>query len=518
MTDPSSNLNRRRFLQVSAGTAASAFGVGWLGSSIGSSTSAHGLRQEPVVHRPAEPLNLVLICLDTVRADHVGCYAGDGIRPDRAARTPSIDALAREGLRFSRARPEALPTGPTRRSVFTGMRTFPMDNWKPTADSPAIYGWQPPPRGQATLDSLLRRAGYRTALATDNTWLLKPSWARFRQGWDDVLDVQGQEYQRVRGGKRAERIDLEHYLVRGLRRKDRDRVRTYSGVVERYLKNQAGREREEDWSSPKVFSAAMDWVDRHNRERPTQPFALVVDSYDPHEPWDPPKKYVDLYDDPDYRGREPISPLYGGDDYLSRREKQRMRALYKAELTMADKWVGARLEKLDALRLMERTVVVFYSDHGHSLSDRGIVGKAPDQMYAEMVDVPLIARHPEGRKAGTSTDHLAMLHDITPTCLGMLGIQPPDRLEGHDLSPLFHDEATQSRRVQTAGYNDYVWASDGRYTYIDTNRFVNPKLFDRRRDPRERRDISSAHPQRVKRFREAVLRDAGGKPPPRYRR
>jgi arylsulfatase A-like enzyme len=507
---------RRSFLRTSA---AGLGGAVLLGGGTFALTRAGdgdaGQRRPPIV-KPDEPLNLVWVCLDTLRADHVGAYARDDVRPSRAVRTPGIDAFAREALRFRHARPEALPTGPTRRSVYTGIRTFPMDNWKRDPDSPAIYGWQRIPRSQTMISDVLRRRGYRTAMVCDNTWMLKPSWKRFRDSWDDFRGLPGQEYQRVRGGRRSRQIDMSDYLPRGLRRKPDERVDTYAGVVERYLKNAGERRREEDWWSPRVFTGAMAWLDEHVRQRPTEPFSLFVESYDPHEPWDPPKKYVDLYDDPDYRGVEPISPLYGRDDYLSARERRRMRSLYAGEVTMADRWFGELVGHLDRLKLLDRTVVILYSDHGHSISDRGFVGKSPSQVYSEMVDVPLLIRHPEGRKAGKTTNYLAQLHDIMPTALAMLGIPAPGASEGHDLSPLFRDAELQDREVQTAGYNDYVWAGDERWSYIDSNRFKNPKLYDRRADPRERRDVSGQEEDVVNRFRRAIRRDAGNKPIPRY--
>ena len=508
---------RRRFLKTTAAGLGGAVLLG--GGTLALSRAQDDSDDEPPpIRKPAEPLNLVVICLDTVRADHVGAYARDGTRPGRAVRTPSIDALAGDGLRFRNVRPDVLPTGPTRRSTYTGIRTFPMDNWKPEDDSPHIYGWQRIPEGQVTIDAVLRRNGYRTAMVTDNTWLLKPSWRRFRTGFDDFRAVWNQEHQRLRRGAKTERIDLDDVMPRALlrRREEEKRVASFLKVIERYSRHTATFEREEDWFAPRVFRHAMSWLDEHAKARATQPFALFVESYDPHEPWDPPKKYVDLYDDPDYRGVEPVSPFYGSDRYLSRRELQRMRALYSGELTMADRWVGELMGRLDELKLLDRTVVLFWSDHGISLAERGYVGKNPNQLYAEMVDVPLIIRHPERRRAGQATDYLAQLHDIPSTALAMLGFPAPRANEGHDLSALFYGEQPQDRDVQTAGYNDYVWAGDARWSYIDSNRFKNPKLYDRSKDPRERRDVSSDNYDVVQRMRRALRDAAGDKPIPRY--
>ena len=74
---------------------------------------------------PAGPRNIVLIVIDTLRPDHLGCYG------NQVVRTPNLDALARESLRFTRVFPEAMPTVPARRSILTGRRVYPFRGWQP---------------------------------------------------------------------------------------------------------------------------------------------------------------------------------------------------------------------------------------------------------------------------------------------------------------------------------------------------------------------------------------------------
>jgi arylsulfatase A-like enzyme len=460
-------------------------------------------------------MSVVVVCLDSVRADHVGAYRADRHRPRHQVATPSLDALARESLRFTHARPEQLPTGPTRRSIHTGIRTFPADRWHPDPDSPRIYGWQHIPSAQATLSELFAAAGHRTAMVTDNTWMLKPSWAPFSRTWGDFVGIHGQVQQSLPKGSSIDRVDVSRYLPDGLRGLAGKKAETNEEVIARYVVNRGRREREDDWFAPRVFRAATRWLERNAAS--TQPFFLFVDSFDPHEPWDPPRKYVERYDDPDPRVKDAIFPVYGRDDYLTPREIERMKALYAGELTMADHWLGTFLERLDELRLTERTLVVVFSDHGVSLADRGFVGKSPSQMYAEMVDVPLLVRHPEGRAAGTSSGFLTSLHDLAPTLLSAAGVPVPEAMEGIDLTPLLAGtQPATERQIQTAAYNDYVWAGTAELSMVASGRGSKRRLFDRTSDPRERRNVAGDRSDDADRLWKQVIDDAGGGSMPRY--
>ena len=132
----------------------------------------------------------------------------------------------------------------------------------------------------------------------------------------------------------------------------------------------------------------------------------MVDTYEPHEPWTPPRKYIDLYGDPDYRGREPGQPRYGRiEDYFQGDEplaacSTRMRALYAAEVTMTDRWLGVFLDRLHELRLERETAIVLVADHGFLLGEYGFTGKISSELHPPLMRVPLVVVHPARRRAG----------------------------------------------------------------------------------------------------------------------
>ena len=446
-------------------------------------------------------MNVVLVILDSLRKDHVGAYGNDWVQ------TPSLDALAKESLRFTRAYPESVPTIPARRAIHTGLRSFPFRDWDPPVQEfIRLYGWQPIPKDQTTLAQILQSEGYGTLLVTDTQHLFKPAY-NFHRGFDVFNFIRGQERDFLKPHWLCSQEELDRVLMGGWSRPKQE------AVVRQHLANTVGRKTEEDWFAPQVFLNSMEFLEG---TREQQPFFMVVDSFDPHEPWDPPGEYVDLYDDP-YDGPEPLITSYGSCDYLGDRELQRMRALYAGEVTMVDRWLGHFLEKMNDLGLAENTLLMVLSDHGHALGERGVAGKVPSELYPELIDIPFFIRHPEGKWAGETSDYYASVHDIAPTILGMLGIEPPGPMDGQDLSVVLDDREPELRPHFTLGFHDHVWARDDKYAITSRNDGASSRLYDLEADPEMNRDIAGERPDIVKRmWNNYVLKDAGGEPPPIY--
>ena len=474
-------LTRRQFLKATGAAGATLLGASALASGC-----------IPQLNRSIGDTNVVLIIIDSLRKDHVGAYGNGWIQ------TPNLDALAKESLRFTSAYPESLPTICARRAIHTGMRTWPFRDWRRYKGIDiGLWGWQPIPEGQTHLAEIMKQNGYATLTVTDNLHEYKASM-NFQQGFDVFDFIRGQT--------------TDSYMPNWTYPPEEVRTGARNGRVLQAILRERGVPvgREEDWFSPQVFTRASEVLEAASKgER----FFLVVDNYDPHAPYDAPEEYAALYDEP-YDGLEPFSPVYGPSNYLTDRELQRMRALYAGEVTMVDRWLGRFLDRMEELDLFENTLLILLSDHGVAYGEHGYHRQAPLRSVAGAHGYRFMIRHPEGKGAGDTSDHYASTHDVAPTILGFLGIEPEQPMDGQDLSVLFDGGQPGERSHFTAGYHNFVWTRDGGYAMVSRQDRENPRLYDLRRDPEMQQDIAAGHPDVVRRmFDQYVLEDAGGSLP-----
>ena len=446
-------------------------------------------------------MNVVVVVMDSLRADHV--YGS-------RARTSAWDRLGRQGVRFLNAHPEGMPTIPARRSIMSGRRVYPFRGWHPWPNLPPQPGWEPVGIDGEMWTVTLGKAGWTTGYVTDNPHLLEPVHKRFRSKFDRIELIEGQVPGRHRGSQRVSRRDHDHHLPKSLRgTRAEPRMKAYLAW------NRPGRD-EQDYNAAKVFRNGIDWIEW---ARTRQPFALVVDSFDAHEPWDAPRRLIDMYGDPNPHGVEPIQPFAtpagkASELQLTQRLLRRMRQLYAAEVTMVDVWLGRFLDRLENLGLAQNTLVVLVSDHGVLLGERGWVGKRYSEMHEELTHVPMAMRHPAGKAAGRASNYFASPHDVGPTVLSELGVDAPHGMNGADLSPLFDGRPPSRKRTyRTAAYNTYVSASDGRWLLIAGNHREELRLYDRKTDRYERHNIAHRHPDKVRELWGKILHDAGGRLP-----
>ena len=426
-------------------------------------------------------MNLIVICTDTWRYDYLGCYGNGWVE------TPNLDRLASEGVVFDHFYAEALPTLPCRTVFYTGRHLWPGWEVHEHGGDHLSYqpGWHQIPEAYPTLAEVLAEAGYTTALVSDLYHQFKPTgnWHRGFLSWQWV---RGQEQDRYVTGPR-DAVDLSPYMREGTYQR-----RRFQGL-EQYLLNQLDRRAEEDYLCARVLRAGADWLRQNARNRP---FMLWCECFDPHEPWDPPKAYADRYC-PNYDGPEFISPP-GEVSQVSNSELDRIRALYAGECTLVDAWIGHLFAAMDDLGLWDDSAVVFTTDHGTNLGERGLIRKRPWTLESQEARLPLIVRRPDGAFVGRRTDALLHAPDLAPSLLRLLGQGIPPGMTGSDFWPVVEGKAGALHEEVVTAYGPYAalrnreWVYTARYAAEGMGRAEEmPSRLCRVAD--ELRDVSAAH-------------------------
>ena len=366
--------------------------------------------------------NVVVILLDSLNRHMLGCYGSTEFR------TPNIDRFAQRSVRFTNHYAGSLPCMPARHDILCGAWDF---LWRPWG---SVEIWED------AITAQLRRAGVTCQLITDHPHLFETGGENYHvdfSAWDYQRGHESDPWKTRRDPSWAGAPSF-------------GRGRTAYDDSRGYFRDEA------DFPGPRTLAAAARWLEEnaaaHDR------FFLMVDEFDPHEPFDTPEPYASLYD-PEWKGTHLIWPPYvvGGQarGVLDARQGRQIRASYGAKLTMIDAWLGRVMDAIDAAGLWDDTMVVLCTDHGHYLGEKDIWGKPAAPLYQPIAHIPLLIAAP-GSSPGlcealtTSVDLFATLQDV-------FGLAPArQRTHGHSLAPLLAGEADEVRPFVLAG----VWGRE----------------------------------------------------------
>lgn len=343
--------------------------------------------------------DVFLITIDTLRSDHVGCYGYQKIQ------TPAIDELAKQGIRFAQAFTPSPITNTSHTSILTGLL--------PSSHGVSDFGVPLAPN-HSTLAEILNKAGYRTAAFIGSV----------------ILDSR----------KLAPGLDRGFEFYDNFPEKTEARSRW--GRLER--------------RGMDVVQRAENWLSAHD----AGPHFVWVHLYDPHDPYEPPPPYSDIYKD----------------------------QLYDGEIAYADSALGKFIAYLKKKNWYENALVIVVGDHGEGLGEHG-EDTHGIFLYDSTTHVPLILKLPNVQEAGKVVEQQVRTTDILPTILELLGIPVPANLDGASLKPTFLDAGAPSRTVfgETQYPLRFGWAplrsvrNEG-FKFIEAPR---PELYDLSADPRE---------------------------------
>jgi arylsulfatase A-like enzyme len=387
---------------------------------------------DPRIETDSPSSLVILIAVDTLRADRLGCYGY------ARATSPALDRLAAEGVRFDQARSNCNWTCPSFASIFTGL--------VPSRHGVVSYGPATPlPDEIVTLAEHFRARGFATRSIAYKVPLFD---GHYEQGFDQAFNV------------------------------PRDVIR--------------GEEN---------LARALEWLEAHRGG----PAFLFLHFNDPHQPFVQPEPYDSKFGPgPGTLGLQ-MPPDVPGD---SQEEHKRLfRDLYDGAVAYVDACIGRFLDSLRGRGLYESATIAFVADHGEQLWERGRFGHGGEELFDEVVRVPLIVKPRGGsHSAGKVIAAEVSGFDVMPTLLELSGIAPAAKLDARSLVPLLCGKAQElGRPAVTETSQRGLALVQGGYKYLLQPGGERESLFHLASDPLEQRDLAPERPEELARMRELAI-------------
>jgi len=413
--------------------------------------------------------NLLIISIDTLRADHLGCYGNHQVL------TPRIDELAEKGARFFNAFCQIPGTNPSHATAMTGLY--------PPMHGSRFNGIPIRPEIK-TLAGLLKSRGYATAAFISCSAMEKEI-----SGLQRGFDVYNQDLFPFHFNQQIYHL----FPMKILRR-----IGLFPAAERK---------------AERVNENAIPWLQSRGRS----PFFLWVHYFDPHVLYDPPPPYDIMYTGglkSDLNFDIALLKNIGESKInLSQDDVDYYRAKYCGEISYTDHSVGELLHTLEEKGLDRQTLVVLFADHGESLGEHEYYFFHGKYLYEPSLRVPLVMTRPDGIDPGVKIDRMVRLIDVAPTVLSLLNIPAPPDMQGRDLSPLLNRQdlpqepafgENSARFYYQAGqaiipvYEDKLYSiRTEHWKYIEKEGGRFRELYDLKADHGEERNLASKHPNMV---------------------
>ena len=248
-----------------------------------------------------------------------------------------------------------------------------------------------------------------------------------------------------------------------------------------------------------VFGEAEGWIEKNKDGR----FFVYIQTIDPHVPYDPPAKFLEMYDSLPYNGQVQNRRTHLMLDdakknpkkyAFTKRDKEHIEALHDGEISYHDEYFGKFLTKLRELGLDENTLIVVTSDHGEEFQEHGSWGHG-HSVYQELLGVPLMFRWPGVIPANTRIGPVVSTLDIGPTVLEATGVPIPDQFEGRSLLGFMRGDWPQGPYVAFSDFLDHRRVIRGGDWKMIIRGNLSQVIFDLEHDYWEQKELDgSNHP------------------------
>lgn len=407
------------------------------------SGAPEGYAEKESAPPPGDVPSVLVLLIDTLRADHLSCYGYE------RRTSPNMDRVAAEGALFLNSYSQASWTKPATASLMTGV--YPSTHQTTTMGSGLMDSFR-------ILPEIYSDHGFRTAILTSNN-LVSPLFG-FDQGVDFFHYGKAQMVRELMLGN----------IIRTLLRSNQERkqkVEDYFWRVEAFLR--FSERVDYDPSAEALNARFLEWLE----EDLHRPFFAYIHYIEPHYPYTPPAPFDTLfapiepgaYVQPTHNyGFQPFDRMDSVDPALL----EAVLGEYDGEIAYLDDRFGRFFSELEKLGVLDNTILVITSDHGEEFFEHSMWGHG-HSLFDEVVRVPLIIRYPQRIPAGTEITGLASLVDILPTLMDLSGIEESGEFAGRSLMPLVDGGDTLSLEsygeVMKGGRKAW-FLTDGRYKIV----------------------------------------------------
>lgn len=465
--------------------------------------------------------NIVYILADDLGYGELGCYGQQKIE------TPNIDALSKEGKRFTQH--YTFPVcAPSRYLLMTGINSGKAyirgnDEWEERGDvwnfkameaNPFLEGQRPIPDSTLTIAEVLKSQGYVTALV--GKWGLgapftngEPNKQGFDYFYGFLCQRQDHTYYSGHLWENEMRVPLNNKIVDPQIRFPGDKDSLDEANYEVY--------QQKDYAPDFLIKAALNFIDRNA----DKPFFLYYPSPLPHVSLQAPKKWVDHY----HKKFGDEAPYMGGSYFPCRYP----RATYAAMISALDEQVGQIVAELKAKDVYDNTIIMFCSDNGPSFGGVGVdgpyfnsggpfkseTGWGKGYLHEGGIREPFIVTWPGKVKAGTTSDMVSANVDIMPTLCELLNIDAPKNIDGISVLPEILGNKQQKQHDylywEYPEYGGQLAIRMGNWKGIILNivksNNMQWQLFDLNNDIQEQHDIAAQHPDIIKQLDAIVKKE-----------
>jgi len=403
---------------------------------------------------PDAPKYILFISVDTLRADHLGCYGYS------RETSPAIDKIAKEGTLFENVACQRGITLPSLASIMTSKYTSQHKLTENVRNNIL-------PDDKITLAEYLIKNGYFTR-AFSASGLVRP------------------EFGILQGFKEAT-FELDER---------------------------------------KLTDRAVSWLNNFIMKKPKEKFFMWIHYLDPHEPYTGKKPYIDRFE-LNYKGNygneidsNAAEKIFLEKKTLSKEDYDHLIALYDSQISRIDEFIGKLIEELKRLGIYNKTLLVFFADHGEELYEHNFYIQHQRSVYESVLRIPVIIRYPEKIPENRRIKNVVESIDIMPTVLEFCGIKPTDKTSGTSLKPLLEGKELKKDFgvsewnnsifiLKTSGwayiYNPKgIWPTDPRFE-VGEYPVAKEELYNIKLDPKQKNNLVSKNREFADTLRAKVM-------------